>query len=81
MPTRKKSTLLAQGKERRLDGGRQSWRVRLYATDTGFPGMFKAPDDGGTDATGAPRIPEPEQAQPRLARWSGARAWSFGTPS
>jgi integrase len=47
MPTRKKSTLLAQGKERRLDGGRQSWRVRLYATDTGFQVMFKAPDGDG----------------------------------
>ena len=47
MASRKKSTLLAQGKERRLDGGRQGWRVRLYATGDGFQIMFKAPSGEG----------------------------------
>lgn len=47
MPTRRKSALLAQGKERRLDGGRQAWRVRLYATDSGYQVLFKAPAADG----------------------------------
>lgn len=47
MATRAKSTLLVQGKERRLDGGRQSWRVRLYATADGYQVMFKAPAGDG----------------------------------
>lgn len=47
MATRAKSTLLLQGKERRIDGGRQSWRVRLYATTAGFQVIFKAPGGAG----------------------------------
>src|SRR3954447_17386591 len=35
MATRKKSTLLAQGKVRRLDGTGWPWRVRLYAPPPG----------------------------------------------
>ena len=36
--TRTKSALLAQGKERRVDGGRQPWRVRLYGPAPGEAG-------------------------------------------
>ncbi|MGH3496192.1 MAG: hypothetical protein ACRDP1_01840 [Nocardioidaceae bacterium] len=49
MASRRRSTLLAQGKERRLGGGRQTWRVRLYATadGSGYQVMFKAPAGEG----------------------------------
>lgn len=47
MVKRKRSTLLAQGKERRLDGGRQAWRVRLYASGDGYQVYFKAPAGDG----------------------------------
>ena len=50
MVTRTKSTLLAQGKERRLDGGRQPWRVRLYGPtpgEAGYQVTFKAPGGDG----------------------------------
>ena len=46
MVNRKRSTLLAQGKERRL-GGRQAWRVRLYASGDGYQVYFKAPAGDG----------------------------------
>src|SRR4051812_48252352 len=50
MATRKKSTLLAQGKERRLDGTGWPWRVRLYAPPPGgtsYQVIFKAPAGDG----------------------------------
>ncbi|UDY22921.1 hypothetical protein [Nocardioides sp. Kera G14] len=47
MTTRKRSLLLAQGKERRLDEGRKAWRVRMYATDSGYQVLFKAPAGEG----------------------------------
>ena len=49
MAARKKSTLLVQGRERRLDGGRQTWRVRLYAngSGSGYQVLFKAPAGEG----------------------------------
>lgn len=50
MATRKKSHLVAQGKERRLDGTGWPWRVRLYAPPPGgtsFQIKFKAPAGEG----------------------------------
>ena len=50
MATRKKSHLLAKGKERRLDGTGWPWRVRLYAPPPGgrsFQIKFKAPAGEG----------------------------------
>ena len=50
MARRKKSTLLAQGKERRLDGTGWPWRVRLYAPPPGgtsYQVIFKAPAGEG----------------------------------
>ena len=50
MAARKKSTLLAQGKERRLDGTGWPWRVRLYAPPPGgtsYQVIFKAPAGEG----------------------------------
>ena len=50
MATRRKSTLLAQGKERRFDDARWPWRVRLYAPPpggTGYEVYFKAPRGEG----------------------------------
>lgn len=50
MAGRKKSTLLAQGKERRLDGTGWPWRVRLYAPPPGgtsYQVIFKAPAGEG----------------------------------
>ncbi len=51
MATRKKSTLLAQGKERRLDGTGWPWRVRLYAPPPGggtsYQVKFKVPAGEG----------------------------------
>lgn len=47
---RRKSTLLAQGKERRLDGTGWPWRVRLYAPPPGgtsYQIKFKAPAGEG----------------------------------
>jgi hypothetical protein len=46
MATRRKSTLLAQGEERRLDGTGWPWRARLYAPPPGgtsYQIKFKAP--------------------------------------
>lgn len=46
MAARKKSTLLAQGKERRIGGSGRPWRVRLYAPppgETTYQVYFKAP--------------------------------------
>jgi hypothetical protein len=48
--TRKKPTLLAQGKPRTLGGSARPWRVRLYAPENGgtkYQVMFRAPADGG----------------------------------
>src|SRR4051794_27867640 len=50
MVTRRKSTLLAQGKERRFHGARWPWRVRLYAPPqggTGYEVYFKVPSGEG----------------------------------
>lgn len=50
MPARKKPTLLAQGKPRRLGGVARPWRVRLYAPEPGssrYQVMFRAPDGEG----------------------------------
>jgi hypothetical protein len=50
MAGRTKSALLAQGKERRLDGTGWPWRVRLYAPPPGgtsYQVIFKAPDGEG----------------------------------
>ena len=50
MAARKKSTLLAQGKERRLDGTGWPWRVRLYGPPPGgttYQIKFKAPGGEG----------------------------------
>lgn len=50
MASRRKSTLLAQGKERRMDGTGWPWRVRLYAPPpggTGYQVIFKAPAGDG----------------------------------
>lgn len=50
MAARRKSTLLAQGKERRLDGTGWPWRVRLYAPPPGgtrYQVKFKVPDGEG----------------------------------
>lgn len=49
MVTRTRSTLLLQGKERRPDGGRKPWRVRLYRTadGSGYQVMFRAPAGEG----------------------------------
>jgi len=50
MAARKKSTLLAQGKVRRLDGTGWPWRVRLYAPPpggTGYQVKFKVPAGEG----------------------------------
>lgn len=50
MAARRKSTLLAQGKERRLDGTGWPWRVRLYGPapgETGYQVIFKAPAGEG----------------------------------
>jgi len=50
MAARKKSTLLAQGKVRRLDGTGWPWRVRLYAPPPGgtsYQVIFKAPAGEG----------------------------------
>jgi hypothetical protein len=50
MASRRKSTLLAQGKERRLDGTGWPWRVRLYAPPPGgtsYQVIFKAPAGEG----------------------------------
>ena len=46
MATRKKPTLLAQGKPRTLGGSGRPWRVRLYAPENGgtkYQVMFRAP--------------------------------------
>ncbi len=50
MAARRKSTLLAQGKERRMDDTGWPWRVRLYASPpggTGYQVIFKAPAGEG----------------------------------
>lgn len=50
MVARRKSTLLAQGRERRVDGTGWPWRVRLYAPPpggTGYQVIFKAPAGEG----------------------------------
>ena len=50
MATRKKPTLLAQGKPRTLGGSARPWRVRLYAPETGgakYQVMFRAPAGEG----------------------------------
>ena len=50
MATRRKSALLAQGKERRLDGTGWPWRVRLYAPPPGgtsYQVKFKVPAGEG----------------------------------
>ncbi|WP_211308391.1 hypothetical protein [Calidifontibacter indicus] len=50
MATRRESTPLAQGKERRLDGTGWPWRVRLYAPQPGgtsYQIKFKAPAGEG----------------------------------
>jgi hypothetical protein len=50
LATRKKSTLLAQGKQRRLDGTGWPWRVRLYAPPPGgtsYQVVFKEPAGEG----------------------------------
>ena len=50
MASRRKSTLLAQGKERRTDGSRWPWRVRLHGPgprSTGYQVKFKAPAGDG----------------------------------
>lgn len=50
MAARRKSTLLTQGKVRRLDGTGWPWRVRLYAPPpggTGYQVIFKAPAGEG----------------------------------
>ncbi|KQW45962.1 hypothetical protein ASC77_18815 [Nocardioides sp. Root1257] len=50
MPTRKKPTLLAQGKPRTLGGSARPWRVRLYAPEAGgtkYQVMFRAPAGDG----------------------------------
>lgn len=50
MPTRKKPTLLAQGKPRTLGGSARPWRVRLYAPEAGgtkYQVMFRAPAGTG----------------------------------
>lgn len=50
MAARRKSTLLAQGKERRLDGTGWPWRVRLYGPapgESGYQVIFKAPAGEG----------------------------------
>jgi hypothetical protein len=50
MPTRRKPTLLAQGKTRTLGGSTRPWRVRLYAPDDGgtkYQVMFRAPAGEG----------------------------------
>ncbi|TYL50035.1 tyrosine-type recombinase/integrase [Nocardioides sp. BGMRC 2183] len=49
MATGKRSTLLMQGKERRVGAGHKPWRVRLYATNggAGYQVMFRAPPGDG----------------------------------
>ncbi len=51
MATRKKPTLLAQGKPGTLGGSTRPWQVRLYAPDddggTKFQVMFRAPAGEG----------------------------------
>lgn len=50
MATRKKPTLLAQGKPRTLGGSARPWRVRLYAPEDGgtkYQVMFRAPAGEG----------------------------------
>jgi hypothetical protein len=50
MAARRKSTLLAQGRERRIDGTGWPWRVRLYAPPPGGSGYqvkFKVPAGEG----------------------------------
>ncbi|MGC4109600.1 MAG: hypothetical protein QM747_04070 [Nocardioides sp.] len=50
MTRRKKTTLLAQGKERRLDGTGWPWRVPMYAPPPGGTSdqvIFKAPAGEG----------------------------------
>lgn len=50
MPTRKKPTLLAQGKPRTIGGSGRPWRVRLYAPPAGgtkYQVMFRAPASAG----------------------------------
>lgn len=50
MATRKKPTLLAQGKPRTLGGSARTWRVRLYAPEDGgtkYQVMFRAPAGDG----------------------------------
>ncbi|HET7385494.1 MAG TPA: hypothetical protein VFJ19_02370 [Nocardioidaceae bacterium] len=50
MATRRKPTLLAQGKPRTLGGSTRPWRVRLYAPEDGgtkYQVMFRAPAGDG----------------------------------
>jgi hypothetical protein len=50
MPVRRKPTLLAQGKPRRLGDATRPWRVRLYAPEPGgsrYQVMFRAPAGDG----------------------------------
>ncbi len=50
MPARRKPTLLAQGKPRRLGDAKRPWRVRLYAPEPGgsrYQVMFRAPAGEG----------------------------------
>ena len=50
MAARKKATLLAQGKERRLGDSGRPWRVRLYAPSAegkSFQVFFKSPTEDG----------------------------------
>ena len=50
MATRKRPTLLAQGKPRTLGGSARPWRVRLYAPEDGgtkYQVMFRAPAGDG----------------------------------
>ncbi|HKU31716.1 MAG TPA: hypothetical protein VJQ60_14620, partial [Arthrobacter sp.] len=50
MAARKKVTLLAQGRERRLGDSGRPWRVRLYAPPPGgksFQVYYKAPAEDG----------------------------------
>lgn len=67
---RRKSTLLAQSKERRLDGTGWPWRVRLYGPapgETGYQIIFKAPagDHRRGTPTIHPRAAPRFQARPR----------------
>lgn len=83
MARRKKATLLAHGKERRLGSTRSPWRVRLYAPPPGGPAIRSssrrrpataAPGNGSSGGLAGQRVHRGQQAARKgAAHDSGAR--------